>query len=130
MNKFEEALMGKPSVKSEMCVIPGCNHRATNNHHVVYRSAGKSITDAHGMHLLSPELSLCGFGNNLKDADGRMTHHGMVHAHLLHFRWVDKTETRFNKPSNFYGSGHWEYLITKEPTKYQTALEMKGWKKL
>ena len=40
--------------------------------------------------------------------------HGKLHSHKLHLRYTDG----------------WEYLETDEPTKYQTALNMEGWKPL
>lgn len=52
-------------------------------------------------------ITVCGMGN----ASGC---HGKLHSLRLHLRWV----------------GHWEFLETKEPTKYQTALTMEGWQKL
>ena len=52
-----------------------------------------------------PVLSLCGFGN-------QSGCHGLAHEYRLHFRFT----------------GRWEYLKTKKPTKYQNALESKGWR--
>ena len=53
-------------------------------------------------------ISVCGMGN----ACGC---HGLLHQRKLHVRFID---------------GNWEYLRTPEPTKYQNALEMKGWRRL
>lgn len=52
-------------------------------------------------------IDVCGMGN----ASGC---HGKLHSHRLHLRYADG----------------WEYLETDEPTKYQTALNMEGWKPL
>lgn len=52
-------------------------------------------------------ITVCGMGN----ASGC---HGLIHAHRLHLRY----------------EGHWEYLRTEQPTKYQDALGMDGWKEL
>ena len=54
-----------------------------------------------------PTVTVCGMGN----ASGC---HGLFHSHRLHLRYTDR----------------WEYLRTKEPTKYQTALNMEGWRPL
>ncbi len=53
-----------------------------------------------------PTVTVCGFGN----AGGC---HGDLHAHRLHLRARD---------------GRWEWLRTDEPTKYERALEMDGWR--
>lgn len=53
-------------------------------------------------------VNVCGMGN----ASGC---HGLLHAHKLHMK---------------YENGTWYYLRTSEPTKYQTALQMEGWKEL
>lgn len=74
---------------------------------------GKPSTNRHHIVYRSrggkdgPTITVCGFGN----ASGC---HGKLHSHLLHLRYTDR----------------WEYLETKEPTKYQTALEMDGWREL
>jgi len=39
-------------------------------------------------------------------------HHELCRLHVLHFRFRDG----------------WEYLFTQEPTKYEIALDMQGWK--
>lgn len=75
---------------------------------------GKPATNRH--HIVprsqgghdGPTVTVCGMGN----ASGC---HGKLHDHRLHLRWQ---------------GNRWEYLETKEPTKYQNALSMEGWKKL
>lgn len=52
-------------------------------------------------------ISVCGMGN----ASGC---HGKLHSHTLHVRYTDA----------------WEYLETPQPTKYQDALAMEGWRRL
>lgn len=52
-------------------------------------------------------ITVCGHGN--------MTGcHAKFHNHTLHVRY----------------QGHWEYLETSEPMKYQDALALDGWKEL
>ena len=72
---------------------------------------GKPATNRH--HIVprsaggknGPTVTVCGMGN----ASGC---HGKLHSHTLHLRYEDG----------------WEYLETEEPTKYQTASEMDGWR--
>lgn len=52
-----------------------------------------------------PVLTLCGSGTT--------GCHGEAHDRRLHFRW----------------DHGWEWLATKEPTKYETALELEGWRR-
>ena len=40
--------------------------------------------------------------------------HGKLHSHTLHVRYIDG----------------WQYLETSQPTKYQDALAMSGWRNL
>ena len=76
---------------------------------------------------------LCGSGN----ASGC---HGKAHQGRLHFRYVKQPWHEGWKPLRpqtfgYYDGepsrgGHWEYLETKEPCKYQEALKIDGWKPL
>lgn len=102
MNLLEAELMKGPSIETETCAFCGRAY-PLNKHHIVRRSAGGGD---------GPTVVCCGFGSNLRDADGRYYCHGLLHAHMLHVRLVD---------------GEWWYLRTKEPTKYEKALEMDGW---
>jgi len=74
---------------------------------------GRPATNRHHVVLRSqgggdgPTVTVCGFGN----ASGC---HGKFHRRLLHLRYRDG----------------WEFLETSEPTKYQVALDMEGWRKL
>lgn len=84
-----------------------------------------------GVRLPKPTLMLCGSGN----ASGC---HGKAHQGRLHFRYVKQPWQEGWKPLRpqtfgYYDGepsrgGHWEYLETEEPCKYQEALDMDGWK--
>lgn len=123
-------LMGRPSVKLPYCPICG---RAwpLEQHHPVRRGAGK-LFDANGREVRKPTITLCGFGNNLLDADGRPYCHGLAHVGRLHFRWsevrgLDTSLAHFPAP---YEGGHWEYLLLDDGCDYLTALGMDGWRRL
>ncbi len=106
-----QPLMGKPSSSAPWCLVCGRTH-PLEQHHVVPRSAGRAFEG--GVELEKPALTLCGFGNNLRDADGREYCHGLAHHGRLHFRW----------------NGRWERLLTDAPTPYVDALAMDGWRAL
>lgn len=110
-------LMNGVTIESDRCVV--CGRSPVQMHHVVKRSAGNMYRG--GVRIPRPKLPLCGLGN----ASGC---HGLAHQNRLHFRWVRPREA-FNRPTP-QGSGHWEYLITDEPTRYERALEMDGWRSL
>lgn len=111
MGAMWHPLMDCPDMTPGCCVICGRSWR-TEKHHIVPRSAGELYRD--GVKVEKPVVELCGFGNNLRDADGRLMHHGMAHHKLLHFRWT----------------GQLEFLITEEPCDYLTALGMEGWRRV
>lgn len=67
------------------CIACGRTH-PTEGHHPVKRSAGELIDPATGKKKRKPRFELCGFGNNLMDADGNYYCHGLAHAGLLYFR--------------------------------------------
>ncbi|NGM17736.1 hypothetical protein GMI70_06990 [Eggerthellaceae bacterium zg-893] len=113
-------MMGKPSVKTPFCAVCG-RPAPLNEHHVVRRGAGR-MYDEDGRELQKPTITLCGFGNVLKDADGRTYCHGLAHAGRLHFRWAEGGGRACG--------GRWEYLATEEPCSYLDALEKKGWKRI
>ena len=75
-----------------------------------------------GREVAKPTVRLCGSGN----ASGC---HGLAHAGMLHFRWASAEHTD-RRTGNVLVGGHWEYLTTEEPTKYQMALAMGGWRRL
>lgn len=113
-------MMGKPSIDNEAHVCCICGKPATDKHHIVRRGAGKLVRD--GREVAKPTVRLCGSGN----ASGC---HGLAHAGMLHFRWA-ATVRKDTRTGNVIMGGHWEYLLTDEPTKYQTALAMDGWRPL
>lgn len=128
LSAIYQPMMGAPSITTPYCAICG-RHYPLEQHHIVRRSAGK-MYDEFGHELKKPTVTLCGFGNNLKGADGYYCH-GLAHANRLHFRWV----TSNNRMELLHGyemwrGGHWEYLITEEPTDYVKALDMEGWRRL
>lgn len=65
---------------------------------------------------------VCGAGN----ASGC---HGKAHDGMLHFRWVESVR-RDNRTGEVLVGGHLECIETDEPTKYQDALAMDGWRPL
>lgn len=113
LNEHEKRLMRGCSVKYDppRCAVCG-RTSPVEEHHVVKRSQGGKD---------GPTVMLCGFGNNLKDADGRFYCHGRAEHRMLHFRWVD---------GEYFGDGWWEYLVTKVPMKYDLALMLGGWRRL
>lgn len=127
INELYLPMMDKPSVKRICCCVCGTTSVGLAQHHVVKRSAGKWI-DEQGEHK-KPTITLCGMNNSYGC-------HGLAHHELLHFRWVDAEHANngmgalANANPTTYGCGHWEYLRTEEPTKYQDALAMDGWKRL
>lgn len=120
-------LMRGCTIKTDHCPVCGRN-RPLEQHHPVKRSAGK-LFEA-GREVKKPTITLCGFGNNLQDADGNPYCHGLAHANRLHFRWVETTQEN-KRTGQVLAGGHWECLPLEEPTTYQTALEMNdGWRPL
>lgn len=113
-------MMGKPSIDNANHVCCICGKPATDKHHIVRRGAGKLVRD--GREVAKPTVRLCGNGN----AGGC---HGKAHAGMLHFRWA-RTSSEDTRTGNVLVGGHWEYLETEEPVKYQTALGMDGWRPL
>lgn len=114
-------LMNRPSIITPgRCAVCGkaCSPDA---HHVVKRSFGNLIVS--GRKLKKPTVTLCGPGN----AGGC---HGLAHAGRLHFRWCAEEVKIYSGRTALTNVGHWEYLRTKEPMKYQQALEQGGWRKL
>ena len=106
-----------PDVVSEIenadrCVICG-RLWPLNRHHIVPRSAGELYED--GEKLNKACIVLCGSGNNLRDANGRMYCHGRAHHKMLHFR---------------NDRGRLEFAEFDEPTDYMKALESGWWEPL
>lgn len=114
-----QPMVGKPSVRMARCAVCGRTW-PLEQHHVVFRSAGKMFVK--GREIEKPTITLCGFGNNLQDADGREYCHGLAHHRRLYFRWVDDDAIAC--------AGHWEYIRLDEACDYLTALRMDGWRPL
>lgn len=114
-----QPMMGKPSVRMARCAVCGRTW-PLEQHHVVFRSAGKMFVE--GREIEKPTITLCGFGNNMQDADGREYCHGLAHHRRLYFRWVDDDAIAC--------AGHWEYIRLDEACDYLTALRMDGWRPL
>lgn len=83
--EYLRPLMEGVTVRTPYCAVCG-RVQPLNQHHVVRRGAGKMHRG--GREVEKPTVTLCGFGNNLHDADGREYCHGLAHANRLHFRWV------------------------------------------
>ena len=111
-------LMDGCSVDTPYCAVCGRTW-PLNRHHVVRRGAGRLYRG--GVEVPKPTITLCGSGNTSGC-------HGLAHQNRLHFRWA-KRRGGFGE-STAYGSGHWEYILLDEPTKYYKALEMDGWRPL
>ncbi len=129
--EFLRPLMAAPSVESPCCAVCG-RPGPLERHHIVRRSAGRLYRN--GVEVPKPTVTLCGFGNNLRDADGRPYCHGLAHAGMLHFRWVpsDAVGDGFGNYLRQGGGdgGHLEYLLLDEPADYLSALSMGGWRPL
>lgn len=118
-------LMQAPTMVAGRCFICG-RREPLEQHHYVWRSWGKLYKS--GVEMRKPTITLCGFGNNLRDANGRYYCHGLAHHRMLHFRWKPSGQ-RTEQAHSFtaYGAGRLQYLLTEEPTDYEKALEMEGW---
>lgn len=128
LDRLYRPLMRSPSIRLGHCAICG-RPAPLEQHHMVFRSAGKLYRG--GAEVPKPTITLCGFGNNLRDADGRYWCHGLAHHRMLHFRWVPSPPTFKRDNGNAqYGGGHLEYLRTDGPTSYEEALREGGWKKV
>lgn len=123
MDAALQPLMNAPSVKLPYCAVCGRTW-PLNEHHIVWRSQGQLYRD--GKRVEKPTLTLCGAGNELYGVgpDGeRVTYcHGKVHHRLGHLRWVPNPAIA--------NAGHLEWLETEQPTKYQEALQLEGWRPL
>lgn len=112
MPEYLRPLMGLRSTKSDRCEVCGRRY-PLNQHHIVFRSQGQ-LHDPEGNRMPKPTITLCGFGNNLRDAEGRYYCHGMAHHHMLHFR---------------NNNGRRECLVTEKPVNEWDALKIEeGWR--
>ena len=104
VSELMRPMMGKPNIDNEDGLCCWCGKPATDKHHIVKRSAGKLVIQ--GREVKKPTVRLCGMGNT-----GGC--HGLAHAGLLHFRWVEN---------------RWEGIETSQPMKYQQALTQTEWR--
>ena len=95
----------EPIDTGDRCAVCG-RYGRTERHHIVWRSWGELYRD--GRKLPKPTITLCGFGNTSGC-------HGLAHQRMLHFR---------------KGESGLEYLRTDEPTRYERALDMDGWREV
>ena len=127
VNELLRPMMGKPSVTLPRCAVCG-RTSPLNQHHIVRKSAGRAF-DESGHELKAPTITLCGFGNNLSDADGTPYCHGRAHHGMLHFRWAKTVANGEGTLMPLVG-GHWECLETDDPCDYATALATEGWRRV
>lgn len=66
--EYLRPLMEGVTVRTTYCAVCGRTY-PLNQHHVVRRGAGKMYRG--GVEVEKPTVTLCGFGNNLHDDDGR-----------------------------------------------------------
>ena len=122
-------LMQGETLRLRRCAVCG-RWEPLEQHHVVRRGAGRLYRC--GVEVPKPTVTLCGFGNCLRDAAGRPYCHGLAHANRLHFRWVREQTKRGNfgtyTTMESTVGGHWEYLLLDEPCDYLTALSTDGWR--
>ena len=94
LNEYDKSLIKAGSRKFAFCVW--CGKKKEHDHHIVYRSHGnKDIT-----------VSLCS------------ECHGLVHAHLLHFKLVEDFGNNVRK---LYG------VMSDYPIKIQDSFDLDGW---
>lgn len=103
--------------------LPGwcsvCGRPHPERHHVVARSLGGSS---------GPMVHLCGRGNALFDADGRLLHHGAAERHRLHLWWADGEDADIAPDVRGWQSAFWAYLITDFQINTWDALRLPGWR--
>lgn len=99
------------------CAVCGRPH--PERHHVVARSLGGSA---------GPVVHLCGRGNALFDADGRLLHHGAAEMHRLHLWWADGEDADIAPDVRGWQSAFWAYLITDFQIDTWDALRLPGWR--
>lgn len=118
MGRYHAHNMGGADHLPGWCSICGKPH--PERHHVVPRSLGGSS---------GPVVHLCGFGGNLRDADGRLNHHGAVEQHLLWFWWHDGTDRDLSpQVPPLAIEGTWLYRLSGEPCSIDSALRSGGWR--
>lgn len=100
INRLNEHLLDKPSLKSDTCCV--CGAPASNDHHVIPKGMGGSK-----LAKRIPTVSLCGMGNTSGC-------HGKAHSGRLFFDYRD---------------GAWVYHESSEPMTMFDAHELSGWEK-
>lgn len=113
ISKMLKPMLGKPSIEFPYCCVCG-KTTPIERHHPVRRGAGKAY-DENGTELAKPTITLCGFGNNLKDSNGVEYCHGLAHANRLHFKWDEEIKW-------------WRFALFSEPVDYLTAIETGDWR--
>ena len=98
-----------------------CGRPYPERHHVVARSMGGAA---------GPVVHLGGFGSNLRDADGRLLHHGAAEQHLLHLWWADGTDLHLAPRAVPVRARGWFYLLAEHPVSIQQAYSMGPWRPL
>lgn len=120
MSRYNAHNMQGPDCLPGWCAI--CGRPYPERHHVVPRSLG-----GHD----GPLIHLCGRGNALRDADGRLLHHGAVETHRMWLWWCDGTDADIApdvSKKNACGQGFWAYVLADEPVDEMTALALPGWR--
>lgn len=116
-------MMGKPSIDNiaECCAI--CGEHEAEKRSVLGSDVGKVVFE--GRELKRPTVRLC------------EKCHGLAQMGRLHFRWVE-TESQKKRSGGLMDNyaqfkitgGHWEYLTTRTPCDYLTALKKRKWKRI
>ena len=117
MSRLSAHNMGGEDHLPGWCAVCGRPH--PERHHVVARSLGGTA---------GPMVHLCGRGNALYDADGRILHHGAAEMHRLHLWWVDGRDADIAPSVRGWQSAFWAYLLTDFQTNPWDALRMPGWR--
>lgn len=118
MSRLSAHNMRGQSERPGWCIV--CGRPYPEGHHVVARSLGGGN---------GPVVELCGRGNNLRDADGNLLHHGAAETHRLWLWWHDGTDSDIApKCLRGCGYGRWAYILADEPCRYEEAAEMEGWR--
>lgn len=103
LNRQQQALLGKPSIDSDVCAV--CGGRASNRHHVVIKGMG-------GLPKLIesriPLIPLCGNGNTSGC-------HKLAHDYAIEFRYDDR-------------EGLWEWRKTKHGGRWHVCCGQQRWK--
>jgi hypothetical protein len=116
-------LMDAPDITPGYCAVCG-RTSPTEKHHPVKRSAGK-LFDPKGKERKKPVIELCGFGNNLRDQDGRAYCHGKAHHGLLYFRYRDGSVEYLEVTEAWVRA--WEAAHPLKRFGYLESLETEGW---